>query len=231
MKKSPPLAIRSIRRDLGEALGELEDLWARIQIAAFGKILAKELEPRKEYADRLAKRLPLTDSDLFYSLDHAYHHLNFAWNCRRAPEERVRACADADFVRWSRFPTGAPFLDLQPLPRRAKGPPREAGLALVRPTCILHAYAQLAVRHLGRLRDMATAAAGEGSIVGCKPAVPPPEPFTEETFGRHLHRIYRDLDTLWSCRRRADISVTRRTHLRRARFPWVFVVAARHRLG
>lgn len=34
MKKSPPLAIRSIRLDLGEALGELEDLWARIQIAA-----------------------------------------------------------------------------------------------------------------------------------------------------------------------------------------------------
>ena len=89
----------------------------------------------------------------------------------------------------------------------------------------------MAVRHLSILRDMATVAAGEGSILRSKPEVSPPEPFTEETFGRHLHRIYRDLDTLWSCRRRADISVTRRTHLRRARFPWVFVVAARHRLG
>lgn len=231
MQKNPPLAIRSIQQNLTEALGELEELWALIQIAVFGRLLPKEPERRKEYADRLAERLPLTDCDLFYSLDHAYHHLNFAWNCRRAPEERVRVCADADFVRWSRFPTGAPFLDLQPLPRRAKGSPREAGLALVRPTCILHAYAQLAVRHLGLLRDMATAAAGEGSNLGCKPAVPPPEPFTEETFGRSLHRIYRDLDALWSCRRRADVSVTRRTHLRRARFPWVFVVAAAHRLG
>ena len=231
MKKSPPLAIRFIRLDLVEALGELEDLWARIQIAAFGKILAKELEPRKEYSDVLAKRLPLTDSDLFYSLDHAYHHINFAWNCRRAPEERVRACADADFVRWSRFPTGAPFLDLQPLPRRAKGPPREAGLALVRPTCILHACAQLAVRHLRLLHDMATAAAGEAPPPIQKPTRPPPELFTEETFGRSLHRIYRDINTLWSCRRHADAAVTRRTHLRRARFPWVFVVAAAQRLG
>ena len=226
MKKSPPLAIRSIRRDLGEALGELEDLWARIQIAAFGKILAKELEPRKEYADRLAKRLPLTDSGLFFSLAHAYHHLNFAWNSRRAPEERVWACAQADFDRWSRFPKGAPFLDLQPLSRRAKGPPREVGIVLVKPSNILHANVQMAVRHLSILRDMATVAAGEGSILRYKPEVPPPEPFTEETFGGHLHRIYRDINTLWSCRRRTDVSVTRRTHLRRARFPWVFVVHA-----
>ncbi len=36
MKKTPPLPSRSIRLDLVEALGELEDLWARIQIAVFG---------------------------------------------------------------------------------------------------------------------------------------------------------------------------------------------------
>ena len=226
MKKNPPLAIRTIQQNLTEALGELEDLWAHIQLAVFVKIFAKELERRKEYADRLAKRLPLTDSGLFFSLAHAYHHLNFAWNSRRAPEERVWACAQADFDRWSRFPKGAPFLDLQPLSRRAKGPPREVGIVLVKPSNILHANVQMAVRHLSILRDMATVAAGEGSILRYKPEVPPPEPFTEETFGGHLHRIYRDINTLWSCRRRTDVSVTRRTHLRRARFPWVFVVHA-----
>ena len=226
MSKKPTLAIRPIQCDLTEALGELKNLWALIQLVVFGTILDKELEPRKEYVDVLAKRLPLTDSALFFSMAHAYHHLNFAWNSRRAPEERVWACAQADFARWSRFPGGAPFLDLQPLPRRAKGPPREVGIALVRPSSILHAYVQMAVRHLSILRDMATVAAGEGSILRYKPEVPPPEPFTEETFGRRLHRIYRDMDTLWSCRRRTDVSVTRHTHLRRARFPWVFVVHA-----
>ena len=109
MSKNPPLAIRPIQCDLTEALGELKNLWALIQLVVFGTILDKELEPRKEYVDVLAKRLPLTDS-------------------------------------------------LLP--------------------------------------------------------------------GRRLHRIYRDMDTLWSCRRRTDVSVTRRTHLRRARFPWVFVVHA-----
>ena len=100
MKKNPPLAIRTIQQNLNEALGELEELWALIQIAVFGRLLPKEPEPRKEYADRLAERLPLTDCDLFYSLDHAYHHLNFAWNCRRATEERARACTEAGFVTW-----------------------------------------------------------------------------------------------------------------------------------
>ena len=226
MSKNPPLAIRPIQCDLTEALGELEDLWARIQLAVFGKIFAKELERHKEYVDVLAKRLPLADSDLFFSLAHAYHHLNFAWNSRRAPEERVWACAQADFNRWSRFPRGTPFLDLQPLPRRAKGPPREVGIVLVKPSSILHAQVQMAVRHLSILRDMATVAAGEGAILRYKPGVCPREAFTEESFGRRLHRVYRDMNTLWACRRRSEGGVTRRTWLRRGRFPWVFVVHA-----
>jgi hypothetical protein len=230
MSKNPPLAIRTIQQNLNEALGELEDLWAHIQLAVFGKIFAKELERRKEYADRLAERLPLTDCDLFYSLDHAYHHLNFAWNCRRATEERARACATADFVRWSRFPKGAPFLDLQPLPRRAKGPPREAGIALVRPSCSLHAHVQMAVRDLGLLCNMATVAVEEGGSLGQKAGVGAAEGFCEESFGRRLHRVYGDMNMVWGSRRNGERAVARRTCRRWMRFPWVFVVAAERRL-
>lgn len=38
MKKPPPLPIRFIRLDLVEALGELEELGAHIQIPVFGTI-------------------------------------------------------------------------------------------------------------------------------------------------------------------------------------------------
>ena len=59
-----------------------------------------------------------------------------------------------------------------------------------------------------------TVAAGEGFHPPIQArGFPPPEAFTEETVGRPRHRIYRDMDTLWSCRRRAGIPVTRRTHL------------------
>lgn len=48
MKKHPPLVLRSSQHNLAEVLGELEELWGRNQMSAFGEILAKELEPRKE---------------------------------------------------------------------------------------------------------------------------------------------------------------------------------------
>lgn len=48
MKKPPPSALRSSQHNLAEAFGELEELWGRNQMSAFGEILAKEGEPRKE---------------------------------------------------------------------------------------------------------------------------------------------------------------------------------------
>jgi hypothetical protein len=38
------------------------------------------------------------------AMEHLYHHLNTAWNARDESPECVRACSDADFVRWRQFP-------------------------------------------------------------------------------------------------------------------------------
>ena len=43
MSKNPPLATRPIQCNLTEALGELENLWARIPLAVFGKRRASGL--------------------------------------------------------------------------------------------------------------------------------------------------------------------------------------------
>ena len=37
-------------------------------------------------------------------LEHACHHLNFAWNVRRQPTEKYTNLSRKDFNRWSKFP-------------------------------------------------------------------------------------------------------------------------------
>jgi hypothetical protein len=37
-------------------------------------------------------------------LQHAYHHLNFAWNIRRVRTRHYRNMTDKNFNRWSKFP-------------------------------------------------------------------------------------------------------------------------------
>jgi hypothetical protein len=37
-------------------------------------------------------------------LEHAYHHLNFAWNTRHAQTKRYSHLTDEDFNEWSKFP-------------------------------------------------------------------------------------------------------------------------------
>jgi hypothetical protein len=36
--------------------------------------------------------------------DHAFHHLNFAWNARHSSSKRHSGLTDEDFNRWSKFP-------------------------------------------------------------------------------------------------------------------------------
>ncbi len=45
-----------------------------------------------------------SEGELQIMLEHAYHHLNFAWNIRRIPTEKYSKSSDAEFNRWSKFP-------------------------------------------------------------------------------------------------------------------------------
>ena len=115
MKK---LTWKPILANLREALGELDRIYLRLYFLDLGEL--PDDCPRSgdaSYLDLLKRqeeRNPLDEMTLFISFEHAYHHLNFAWNCRRTPEERVWRCADNDFSRWVRFPDTAVFADLWP---------------------------------------------------------------------------------------------------------------------
>ncbi len=47
----------------------------------------------------------LSEKDFRISLKHAYHHLNWAWNGRKARKEELEAISDQNFAEWRLFPS------------------------------------------------------------------------------------------------------------------------------
>ena len=61
----------------------------------------------REELQRIEKLLEdenVSEIELQALLEHAYHHLNFAWNCRHVSDNRYKNLSDEDFNEWSKFP-------------------------------------------------------------------------------------------------------------------------------
>jgi hypothetical protein len=71
-------------------------------------MLLQNLSEAREELEHLEQALqgpePLSEAELRIGLEHALHHLSFAWNARRAGLERHARLSDADFNRWSKLP-------------------------------------------------------------------------------------------------------------------------------
>ncbi len=80
----------------------------------------EELE--KIEADIASGTLP-SEGGLQIQFEHAYHHLNFAWNARRMAAKRYKDMTDIDFNFFGRYPKDIKLPQLR-LPRRTK---RRAG--------------------------------------------------------------------------------------------------------
>jgi len=46
------------------------------------------------------------ECELRLDLEHAYHHINYAWNIRNESDAALVRHSDEDFVKWSKFPVG-----------------------------------------------------------------------------------------------------------------------------
>ena len=108
------LTWKPILQNLCEANVELKDLHCRLHYLEFGDVPEDYNNSNKEWLEGQEKTDPFTEISLYVSLDHAFHHLNWAWNIRRNPEERVWKCAEKDFKHWSKFPKTKEFEDLWP---------------------------------------------------------------------------------------------------------------------
>ena len=68
------------------------------------------LEEAKEELESLIAKLD-SDEDcgesyLLVGFQHAFFHMNFAWNTRRSPDVKVVNLTQRDFIRWGGFPIG-----------------------------------------------------------------------------------------------------------------------------
>lgn len=227
------LTWKPILFNLTEAFGEIRSIHCRLHFLQFGE-LPEEEDPSPgdardakyiAYLERQEKRNPFTESSLFCDLEHAYHHLNWAWNCRRTPEERVWHFTDSDASRWNRFPDTAAFADLWPSDRSVKGRRhhyvgvgrRKVSLQVVR------IHMQMACVKLNTLCYLVSKKAGETCPrpKGLKPEVEK-QPFAENEFARRMHLIYVFLNMAWNSRKDKTFVGGKRTIDWRRHFSPVF---------
>ena len=77
-KMQKRLNLELVQFHVHEAAGELASLVARIKEARGEPLCKKEKIMVAPY-----RKLELTESGIKVSLEHAYHHLNFAWNVQK----------------------------------------------------------------------------------------------------------------------------------------------------
>jgi hypothetical protein len=66
--------------------------------------LAEAREELEHLEQLVADRTARSDGALEVGLEHAYHHLNFAWNARKMSDGRFRKLTTLRFRSNSRFP-------------------------------------------------------------------------------------------------------------------------------
>jgi hypothetical protein len=65
----------------------------------------------REAAEELQRTIQRLEADPGYgepelqiAVEHAYHHLNHAWNARHCSRAESSECSDDNFARWRKFP-------------------------------------------------------------------------------------------------------------------------------
>jgi hypothetical protein len=73
--------------------------------------IAEAREQLQKIEARISRGAPPNESEFQIMMQHAYHHLNFAWNMRNHPVERYAQLSQEDFERWGTFPDDLAFED------------------------------------------------------------------------------------------------------------------------
>lgn len=214
-----------ILSNLAEARGELLRTHERLHFLEFGELPEDchwigEKSGYIAYLRKQEQRNQFTEMSLFISLEHAYYHLNWAWNCRRTPEERVWHFADRDASRWTRFPGTAAFADLWPSDRSVKGHVDELRGKVGSPVRL---FVQMAQRKLNILCYLVAKELGKewDRPKGLKPEIGT-QPLTEKDYAHRMHRIYVELNMAWNSRRDKTFVTGKRAIDQRRLFPSIF---------
>jgi hypothetical protein len=81
------------------------------------KLILHNVSEAREELERIealvSKGGELSEARLSVMFEHAYHHLNVAWNARRVPMKRYSHLTHADFNAWGQFPTDLELLTIE----------------------------------------------------------------------------------------------------------------------
>lgn len=66
--------------------------------------LEEAIEQLQETVAELSSDLEYEECQLRIDLEHAYHHLNYAWHIRKASESEAEECSRENYVKWSKYP-------------------------------------------------------------------------------------------------------------------------------
>jgi hypothetical protein len=78
--------------------------------------LKEAREQLEEIEERIQKK-DLAEVELQLMLEHAYRHLNFAWNTRRVTTKNYANLTEDEFNKWSQFPKE---IQIYTLPKKRK---------------------------------------------------------------------------------------------------------------
>lgn len=219
------LTWKPILSNLKEAFAELRRTHNILHFLTFGELPKDSLfAGDAEYLEGLRKRErrnPFGELSLFINLEHAYHHLNWAWNCRHVPEVSVWESSDEDAKAWTRFPLTEDFADLWPPDRSIK---EDAGKLKGRIKCEpVRLALMMASRKLEILCCLVAKEIGGNwpRPKGLSPKVGK-LPLSEEEFAGRMHRIYTDVNMAWNSRKDKIIVATKEAILRRTFFSSIF---------
>ena len=77
-------------------------------------IILYNINDAREELDRIAARIgagKMTEPEFQIAMQHAFHHMNFAWNARHWPMRRYENLTQDDFDRAGSFPSDLAFED------------------------------------------------------------------------------------------------------------------------
>ena len=66
--------------------------------------IADAREQLEQIEERAKNGKKPAEGELQVMLEHAYHHLNFAWNIRHVSTKRYSQLSNDEFNEWSKFP-------------------------------------------------------------------------------------------------------------------------------
>jgi hypothetical protein len=71
--------------------------------------LHEALEEIDRTIRKLQNELEYNEPEFRIAMEHAFHHMNIAWNARNTTKEQAFECSAKDFDSWGKFPKDIDF--------------------------------------------------------------------------------------------------------------------------